>query len=70
MPEPEIEEGYTPGLIGSLTALHARYYNRFWALGPSFEREMAEGIGEFVSEYRPGRDGLWTVRGGNESVRG
>lgn len=70
MPEPEIEEGYTPGLIGSLTSLHALYYNRLWGLGPSFEREMAEGIGAFVSEYRPGRDGLWTVRGGNESVRG
>jgi hypothetical protein len=38
MPEPEIKEGYTPGLIGRLTSLHARYYNRLWALGPSFER--------------------------------
>jgi GNAT superfamily N-acetyltransferase len=70
MAEFEIEGGYTPGLIGDLTSLHARYYNRLWTLGPAFEREMAEGIGAFVSEYRPGRDGLWTVRGGNESVRG
>jgi len=70
MPEPEIEEGYTPGVIGSLTSLHALYYNRLWGLGHSFEREMAERIGKVVTEYRPDRNGLWTVRGGNESVKG
>ena len=57
----EIREGYEPGLIGRMTELHATYYSGLWELGPRFEREMAEGIAEFVTRYDRERDGLWTV---------
>jgi GNAT superfamily N-acetyltransferase len=65
----EIREGYEPGVVGRLTELHATYYGGLWELGPRFEREMAEGIAEFVTRYDD-RDGLWTVVDPDGTVMG
>ncbi|MFC7202441.1 GNAT family N-acetyltransferase [Haloferax namakaokahaiae] len=63
-------EGYVPGVVGRLTELHATYYGALWDLGPTFERDIAEGIAAFVGRYQSGRDGLWTVIDERDTVMG
>ena len=65
-----VQQGYVPGVVGQLTALHATYYGRIWELGTAFEAEIAEGIAEFVGRYDASRDGLWVVVDGTDQVRG
>jgi GNAT superfamily N-acetyltransferase len=64
-----IERGFTPGIVGDVTALHGRYYADAWGFAPNFEIGVAEGLARFFTEYDPARDAaLWVREDG--AVRG
>jgi GNAT superfamily N-acetyltransferase len=65
-----VYQGYVPGTVGHLTALHATYYGGVWELGTTFEADIAQGIAEFVGRYDPSRDGLWVVLDEADRVSG
>lgn len=49
-------EGYRPGVIGSLVALHGAYYARHWHFGLPFEAKVASELSEFLTRMDPARD--------------
>lgn len=57
-----VERDWRPGLIGRVTALHARYYHEHAGFGLSFEAKVARELAEFCTRYDAARDGVWTVR--------
>ncbi len=54
-----IEEGYSPGCIGNIAALHAQVYHRLVGFGVHFEAKVATELSSFCTGYVKGRDGLW-----------
>lgn len=54
--------GFYPGALGQITALHGAYYHRHWGFDLSFERQVAEELGEFLTRLDPARDLLLTAR--------
>jgi len=60
-----IERGFTPGIVGDVTALHGRYYTRAWNFAPAFELGVAEELARFFAEYDPVRDAALWVRNGD-----
>lgn len=48
--------GWCPGLIGSVAALHSRYYARHWDFGVYFETKVAREMAEFFDRYDSERD--------------
>ena len=56
----EIVEGYRPGAIGRIAALHAEYYSRHWHLGLFFEAKVARDCADFVGRIGD-RDRLWLI---------
>jgi GNAT superfamily N-acetyltransferase len=50
---------YVPGVIGSITALHATYYSRNWSFGLYFERKVASEMAAFFGRMDPSLDGFW-----------
>ena len=68
MSEIVIAEGYSPGVIGDVTSLHARYYHEHWGFGAHFEATVAKGLAEFLQRYEPDRDGFWTASAGGRIV--
>ena len=58
-----IQEGYAPGCIGRIAQLHASYYSRSNGFGAPFEAKVAQELGAFCLDYKPGRDGLWLAVG-------
>jgi GNAT superfamily N-acetyltransferase len=48
-----LREGWTPGVIGDVVSLQARYYAREWRFGPFFEAKLATGVAAFVGRYDP-----------------
>ncbi|MEW5772230.1 MAG: GNAT family N-acetyltransferase [Thermodesulfobacteriota bacterium] len=58
----DVFSGFTPGLIGEVTALHGGYYGREWGLPVMFEAYVAKGLAEFALRFDPRRDGAWSVR--------
>jgi ribosomal protein S18 acetylase RimI-like enzyme len=61
-----IHEGYLPGAIGDIAALHARTYSASHGFDQVFEAKVARELGAFVCRYQPARDRLWLVRHGDE----
>jgi len=61
-----IHEGYLPGAIGMIAALHARYYSASYGFDQVFEAKVARELGEFVCRYDPAHDRLWLVRCADE----
>ncbi|MDP6683330.1 MAG: GNAT family N-acetyltransferase [Desulfobacterales bacterium] len=59
--EPVIRYGYSPGAIGRITELHARYYHQHWEFGLFFESKVASELVEFLGRFEENRDGLWTA---------
>jgi len=56
-----ISEGYSPGCIGDIASLHARYYSQHSGFGVYFERKVATGLAEFADSLpHPDRQ-LWLV---------
>ena len=58
--------GYRPGLIGRLTALHARYYAESWGFDLSFEIQVAGELSAFMRDFVPGRDGIFAAYAGED----
>jgi GNAT superfamily N-acetyltransferase len=52
---------YTPGAIGRVVELHARYYYENWSFGQFFEVKVATELSEFFSRYDPERDAFWSA---------
>jgi DNA-binding MarR family transcriptional regulator/GNAT superfamily N-acetyltransferase len=49
VPDIEIHEGYRPGVIASVTQLHASYYSQNYGFGANFERKVATEMSEFMA---------------------
>ncbi|SIS36839.1 helix-turn-helix domain-containing GNAT family N-acetyltransferase [Insolitispirillum peregrinum] len=43
-----IVAGYVPGIVGSVTEMHARFYSNHSNFGQFFESQVARGLAEFV----------------------
>ena len=54
-----IHQGYLPGAIGRIAALHAHYYHRQAGFGMAFEAKVARELAVFCEDYDSTRDGLW-----------
>lgn len=54
-----IRQGYRPGAIGRIAALHARYYHEKAGFGLHFECKVARELAGFCEGYEKARDGLW-----------
>lgn len=54
-----IHQGYLPGAIGRIAALHAHYYHRQAGFGVAFEAKVARELAGFCERYDGARDGLW-----------
>jgi len=61
-----IHEGYLPGAIGAVAALHARQYSRSHGFDQVFEAKVARELGEFVCRYDPAHSRLWLATRGAE----
>lgn len=49
-------EGYRPGALAALVALHMDYYAPVWGLGLAFETELARDMGAFLPAFDADRD--------------
>ena len=67
---PLIEEGYTPGLIGGIAALHGTLYQDIVDFGVTFEAKVATGLAEFMPRIGNARNNSWFVREGNRIAAG
>ena len=56
MPNIVYGEGYTPGLIGRVVELHARYYAPQWHFGAFFESKVAAEMARYVGRYDTSRN--------------
>ncbi|ANN70683.1 bifunctional helix-turn-helix transcriptional regulator/GNAT family N-acetyltransferase [Bordetella bronchialis] len=54
-----IEQGYVPGCIGDIAALHARYYARTVGFGVFFERKVATELGAYAETLPAPGKGMW-----------
>ncbi|HTR05900.1 MAG TPA: bifunctional helix-turn-helix transcriptional regulator/GNAT family N-acetyltransferase [Paraburkholderia sp.] len=52
-------EGYRPGCIGDIAALHARFYAANWGFGAYFEKKVATELAEFASTLPAEGKALW-----------
>jgi GNAT superfamily N-acetyltransferase len=59
MMAPSIHPGYTPGCIGRVAELHARYYHPLVGFGLPFEAKVARELAGFCERFDAQRDGLW-----------
>jgi len=55
----ELTEGYRPGAIGAITALHGQYYSEHWNFDLFFEAKVAKELSQFLERYDPETDRLW-----------
>jgi hypothetical protein len=53
-----IHEGWAPGLVGDVAALHARFYAASHGFGAAFERKVAAEFGALMERFDPRRDFL------------
>ena len=60
-PKPTIRTGYTPGLLGRLVTLHARYYSTLVGFDLPFEAKVAGGIADFLPRLSHPANGTWWV---------
>lgn len=49
-------DGYRPGALAAVVALHASYYARHWNFGRPFETKVASELAAFLDRADPGRD--------------
>ena len=60
-----INSGYTPGAIGRIVEMHARYYSEYWGFGPFFEAKVATELSDFIGRFDDKKDGFWTASSNN-----
>lgn len=51
-----INRGWQPGLIGTVTALHSRFYAEHWDFGAYFEAKVARDMANYFDRYDPETD--------------
>jgi GNAT superfamily N-acetyltransferase len=51
-----LQRGWSPGLLGDVVALQARYYADAWGFGSFFEAKLAREMAEFAGRYDPKQD--------------
>lgn len=61
MNEFELSIGYTPGVIGRVTELHADYYSKNWGFGECFETKVATELSEFICAYDEEKDRIFSL---------
>ncbi|MBX3568871.1 MAG: GNAT family N-acetyltransferase [Rhizobiaceae bacterium] len=61
-------DGYRPGALAGIVALHARYYAREWNFGLAFEAKVASELAEFLQRLDVGRDFLLVAYQDGEAV--
>ncbi len=66
MRAPQIVTGYRPGLIGAVTALHARHYAETAGFGQAFEAVVATGLSAFCGRLDKPANAIWTLASGDE----
>jgi GNAT superfamily N-acetyltransferase len=66
--ETQYVEGYRPGTLGRIAALHGVYYASAWGSGAEFEGMMAQEMREFLARYHEGRDLLLTAQVGGHII--
>ena len=54
-----LHQGYLPGAIGRIAALHAHYYHRHAGFSMAFEARVARELADFCEGQDNTRDGLW-----------
>lgn len=57
----ELGIGYTPGLIGRVTELHALYYSENWQFGAFFEAKVAADLSKFIAHYNKAKDCIFSL---------
>ncbi len=57
-----LREGWTPGVVGDVVSLQARYYAREWRFGAFFEAKLASELAAFVRRYDPRVDLLLSAQ--------
>jgi len=60
-PAPHITAGYTPGLLGDVTAMHARWYAEHWGFGAIFEAKVASDMADFLRALPHDDCQIWSV---------
>jgi len=53
--------GYTPGVIGRVSELHAGYYAKHWNFGCYFEGKVASELSSFIMNYDESKDRIWSL---------
>lgn len=53
--------GYTSGVIGRVSELHAEYYAQYWSFGCFFEGKVASELSTFLMNYDPSKDRIWSL---------
>jgi GNAT superfamily N-acetyltransferase len=57
----ELINGYTPGVIGRITELHALHYSEHWGFGEYFEAKVAKELSEFILNYDKTKDCIYSL---------
>ena len=60
-PKPTIRTGYTPGLLGRIVTLHARYYSTLVGFDLPFEATVAAGMANFLPRLSNPVNGTWWI---------
>ncbi|MGE8319799.1 MAG: bifunctional helix-turn-helix transcriptional regulator/GNAT family N-acetyltransferase [Comamonas sp.] len=63
-----IVEGYMPGCIGDVAALHARFYAQHAGFGVYFEQKVATELAAFAGSLPDARKGLWLCVAGGRTL--
>ncbi|MBW3243016.1 helix-turn-helix domain-containing GNAT family N-acetyltransferase [Epibacterium sp. DP7N7-1] len=59
-------QGYSPGVIGTVSALHAAYYAQNYGFGAVFERKVASEMSEFMSRIESSANTVFCAYRGEE----
>ena len=54
-----IVDGYRPGVIGQIVALHASTYSEWAGFGASFESKVASGLAAFIDRLDHADNAIW-----------
>lgn len=61
LPELTIVEGYQTGMIGDISALHARTHGPIVGFGPAFESVVSQAMAEFMPRLAKPVNNCWSV---------
>lgn len=61
-----VHQGYAPGVIGKVAAMHGQYYARHWGFDSFFEARVAADCANFFQTYNADRDAFWALMEGDE----